>query len=195
MQIVSGIILAGGRSCRMGRNKALMDLNGHTLIERVARVLSGVCGEIIIAGGNPAELEHLGYPLVPDIYPGCGPLSGIHAGLVAARNRYSFVSACDTPFLDEKLIRKIISGADSYDAVILKHGDYFEPLSSLYSKAFISAAEASVKNGIYKVTAALSLVRWKPVPVDPADIPELEKSLFNINTPREYEDAKKFRDR
>lgn len=189
---ISGIILAGGRSYRMGRNKALMDLDGLTLIERVARVLSGVCQEIIIAGGNSAELEQLGYPLVPDIHPGCGPLSGIHAGLMAARNRYSFVSACDTPFLDERLISKIISLADGYDAVILKHGDYFEPLSSLYSKDFIKAAETSVKNGVYKVTAALSLVRWKAVPVDAAGMPDLEKYLFNINTPRDYEEAKKY---
>ncbi len=192
---ISGIILAGGRSYRMGRNKALMDLDGLTLIERVARVLSRLCREIIVAGGDPAELEHLGYPLVPDIHPGCGPLSGIHAGLMAARNRYSFVSACDTPFLDEKLIGKIISEANGYDAVILKHGDYFEPLSSLYSKAFISAAEESIKNGAYKVTAALSLVRWKPLAVGRDDIPDLEKTLFNINTPRDYEKAKKYHDK
>ncbi|MFZ5634473.1 MAG: molybdenum cofactor guanylyltransferase [Bacillota bacterium] len=190
---VSGIILAGGKSNRMGTNKALLELGGVTLIERVARVMSGVCPEIIIAGGDPDELAHLGYPVVPDIYPGCGPLSGIHAGLVAARNRYSFVSACDTPYLSEKLIRKVVSEAEGYDAVILKEGEYFEPLCSLYGKAFIKAAETSVKNGVYKVTAALSQVNWKSVTVNPSDIPDLKKSLFNINTPRDYEEAKKIR--
>lgn len=190
---ISGIILAGGKSNRMGMNKALLELGGLTLIEKVVRVMSGACSEIIISGGNPANLEHLGYPVVPDTYPERGPLSGIHAGLVAARNRYSFVSACDTPFLDERLIRKIVSEACGYEAVILKHGEYYEPLSSLYSKAFISAAETSIKNGVFKVTAALSLVRWKTMNVEPAEMPGLEKSLFNINTPRDYEKAKKFR--
>ncbi|MCL6612456.1 MAG: molybdenum cofactor guanylyltransferase [Peptococcaceae bacterium] len=191
---ITGIILAGGKSNRMGTNKALLELGGLTLIERVARVLSGTCSEIIIAGGGAKELAHLGYQVVPDIYSGCGPLSGIHAGLTAARNRYSFVAACDIPFLDEKLIYRLVSEAEGYDAVILKHGDYFEPLSSLYSKALIEAAETSIKKGVYKVTAVLSLVKWKPVTVDSASIPDLEKSLFNINTPRDYENAKKLRD-
>ncbi len=188
---LSGIILAGGKSNRMGKNKALLELGGMTLIERVARVLSGVCSEIIIAGGDVKELGHLGYPVVPDIHQGCGPLSGIHAGLTAARNRYGFVAACDIPFLDEKLVQRIISEADGYDAVILKHGNYFEPLFSLYGKAFTGAAETSIKNGVYKVTAPLYLVRWKAVEVDFSEFPDLQKLLMNLNTPEDYEKAKR----
>lgn len=187
---ISGIILAGGKSNRMGQNKALLEIGGTSMIERVVRVMSGVCSEVLIAGGNEGELGHLGYPIVPDIYPGCGPLSGLHAGLSAARNRYSFVSACDIPFLSEELMRRIISEKDGCDAVILKHGEYFEPLFSLYGKTFIKAAETSVKNGVYKVTAALSLVKWKPYTVDFNDMPGIKKSLININTPKDYEEAK-----
>lgn len=188
---LTGIILAGGKSNRMGTTKALLEVGGITLIERVARVLSKVCSEIIIAGGQPDELGHLGYPMVPDLYSGCGPLSGIHAGLTAAGNRYSFISACDTPFLNEKLIRLIASRADGYDAVILKTGQFFEPLCSLYSKGFIPAAETSIKNGVYKVTAALELVKWTAVTVDSTEVTDLRKSLFNINTPRDYKEAQK----
>ncbi len=191
---ISGIILAGGRSNRMGTNKALLKLGELTLIEGVALVMSGVCSEIIIAGGNEKDLEHLGYPIVRDTYPGCGPLSGIHAGLSVAKNRYGFVAACDIPFPDGSLMKKIISSAGEWDAVILQHGEYYEPLFSLYGKHFIKAAEESIKKGVYKVTAALSLVKWKPFAIDAGEIPYIKKSLFNVNTPGDYEEAKKHRE-
>lgn len=189
---ISGIILAGGKSKRMGSNKALLKIGGIPLIERVARSISGVCSEIIIAGGDPNELGHLGYPVVPDVYPGCGPLSGLHSGLQAARNQYSFVSACDTPFLEERFIRRLVSNAMGYEAVIFKAGEgFYEPLCSLYGKNFAKAAETSIKNGIYKIMTALSLVRWRSMMADPDERTMLKKILFNINTPIDYNQAKK----
>ncbi|MFZ5647729.1 MAG: molybdenum cofactor guanylyltransferase [Bacillota bacterium] len=187
---ISGIILAGGKSSRMGKNKALLEVGGVTMIERVAGAMSAVCSEIIIAGENSDSLEYLGYPVIPDVYPGCGPLSGIHAGLTAARNWYSFVMACDIPFPSDKLIKRIISEKEGYDAVMLKQGEYFEPLFSLYSKAFARAAEISIKKGLFKVTAALEYVGWKAVTVNPEEMPDLKKSLTNVNTPLDYEEAK-----
>jgi molybdopterin-guanine dinucleotide biosynthesis protein A len=88
-------------------------------------------------------------------------------------------------------MKKIIEEAGEFDAVILKAGEYFEPLFSLYSKAFIKAAEACLEKGIYKVTAPLSMVKWRAVHVDPHEIPGLKKSLMNVNTPQDYEEAKK----
>lgn len=175
----------------MGKNKSLLEVGGLTMIERIARALSAVCSEIIIVGENSGSLEYLGYPIVPDIHPGYGPLSGIHAGLTAAKNPFSFVIACDIPFPSDKLMKIIISEMDGYDVVMLKQGEYLEPLFSLYSKAFIDAAEISIKNGVYKVTAALQHVKWKPVTVSPGEIPDLAKSLTNVNTPVDYEEAKK----
>lgn len=188
---ISGIILAGGKSSRMGKNKALLEMGGLTIIERVAREISSVCSEVIIAGENSVSLGSLGYPVYPDIYPGCGPLSGIHAGLNSAGNWYSFVSACDIPFPSADLMKRIISEKDGYDVVMLKHGQFFEPLFSLYSKAFIKAAEISIEKGVYKVTTALDHVRWKTVEVSPEEIPAIKRSLTNVNTPLDYEEAKK----
>jgi len=191
---ISGIILAGGKSSRMGKNKALLEIDGLTLIERVAAIMSGVCSEIIIAGDSSGTLNRPGCRSVPDIYPGCGPLSGIHAGLSAAKNQYSFIAACDMPFVDEKLMRKIIDQVeDGYEAVILKTGKFYEPLFSLYGKGYMRAAETSIEKGIYKVTASLSLVRWKAVSVDVDEMPDLGKCLLNINTPGEYEEARKIK--
>ncbi len=188
---ITGIILAGGKSTRMGYNKAFLDLGGLFLVERVAKTLSSVCQEIIIVGNSKDELADLGYPVITDTYPGCGPLAGIHAGLKAAKNYYSFISACDTPFIDEKIILKMVEESDGYDAVIMKHREYYEPLFSLYSKAFIPFAEKALKNGNYKVTAAISAAKWKPVVFNPEDIPLFDKKIFNINTPGDFQKAKR----
>ena len=188
---ISGIILAGGNSTRMGRNKALLEIDGLPIVERAAGVLSNVCSEIIIAGGNMDFTDCRIYRHVPDIYPGCGPLSGIHAGLTAACNYYCFVCACDMPFPDVALIKRIIAEREDYDVVVLKAGEYLEPLFSLYSKGFIPAIETSIKQGVNKVTAALSLARCKQLELDQRSIPGLSKSLININTPQDYEEAVK----
>ncbi len=188
---ITGIILAGGKSSRMGYNKAFLDLGGLWLIKKVADILSPVSGEIIIAGGNQKELGVLGYPVVQDIYPNCGPISGIHAGLSAASNYYSFILACDTPFIDSVIIRRIINEAEGFDAAIMKHRDFYEPLFSVYSKKFIPAAEKSIKEGKYKVMNALSLVKWKSVVFSPSQIPSFDKQILNINTPEDYQKAKK----
>lgn len=187
---ITGIVLAGGKSTRMGSNKAFLNLGGLSLVERVTKVLSLVCKEILIVGDNKDELTSLGYPVIPDTYSDCGPLAGIHAGLKAANNYYSFVTACDTPFIDEKIILKIIEEAGDYDAVIMKHQDYHEPLFSLYSKTFIPIAEKAIKKGNYSITSVLSTARCKPVFFNPDEIPLLEKKIFNINTPEDFKKAK-----
>lgn len=188
---ITGIILAGGKSKRMGRDKAMLEVGGTSMIERVAGVLDRHCSEILISGNN-GRLEPLGYPIIPDIYPGCGPLGGIHAGIMVAENRFSFAAACDIPFLNSNLVKRMISEIDDrYAAVVVKTGQYFEPLFSIYSKEFAGVAETCLKKGIYKVTAPLALVRWKAVEIYPSDFPDLNKLLLNVNTPEDYEEAKR----
>jgi molybdopterin-guanine dinucleotide biosynthesis protein A len=188
---ISGIILAGGKSSRMGVNKAFLQINGVKMIERVARILTRVCSEIIISGDEKIY-GNLGYKVVPDIHPGCGPLSGIHAGLLAAANRYSFVSACDIPYPDEKIIKKLAENPENCDAILLYLKDHLEPLFSLYGKGFAKAAETSILRGVFKVTDALSLIRWKKVIItSSAMVFDQKKTMANINNPFELEQAKK----
>jgi molybdopterin-guanine dinucleotide biosynthesis protein A len=112
---------------------------------------------------------------------------------LAAHHRFSFVAACDIPFLDSRLIKKMISAIeDRYAAVVMKTGQYYEPLFSIYSREFALPAENCLQKGIYRVTAPLSLVRWKAVEVDPGEFPDLQKWLLNVNTPEDYEKAKRF---
>jgi molybdopterin-guanine dinucleotide biosynthesis protein A len=187
---ITGIILAGGKSSRMGCDKAFLDLGGLWLIERVAQVLSSICQEIIISGNNQDQLKKLGYPVIKDIYADCGPLAGIFTCLSAAKNQYSFVTACDMPFIEKNIITRIIRESNGFDAAIMKHRECLEPLFSLYSKNFITAAEKSILNGNYSVIAALKQVRWKPVVFHPQEIPFFDKKILNINNPLDYQLAK-----
>jgi len=174
----------------MGKNKALLEIGGVPMIERVAGVVASVCTEVIIAGGSN-QLDIPGCRTVPDIFPGCGPLCGLHAGLMAAGNRYSFAVACDIPFLDAGLMKRIIGEIEEgCAAVMLKTGQFFEPLFSVYSKDYARAAGECIKKGIFKVTAPLELVPWKEVAVSPRELAGLERALMNVNTPEEYQRAK-----
>ncbi len=190
----TGIILAGGKSTRMGTNKALLDIKGRVLIERVARVLERTCDEILIAGGDEETYGYLGYTVTPDIFPGCGPLSGIHAGLTVAAYEYSFVAACDIPYPDEMIIRKMIAGPQGYDVVMLYLKDHMEPLFSLYNRNFKHVAAEAIALGIYKVIDRyiLDRVKWKLFPISASPmIFDKDHNLTNINTPGDLNKAKK----
>ncbi|NTW05548.1 MAG: molybdenum cofactor guanylyltransferase [Peptococcaceae bacterium] len=189
---ITGIILAGGKSTRMGCDKAFLDLGGLRLIEKVAKVLSLVCREIIISGNSQDEqLNTLGYPVIEDIHANCGPLAGIYTCLSAAKTQYSFVTACDMPFIEENIIARIIREANGFDAAVMKHRECLEPLFSLYSKNFIPAAEKSIITGNYSVTATLKQVRWKPIVFHPQEIPFFDRKIMNINNPYDYHLAKR----
>lgn len=188
---ISGIILVGGKSSRMGTNKALLDIDGTPMIERVARIMTHVCSEIIIVGGDKKTYGHMGYKIIPDIYPGCGPLSGIHAGLRATTHYYSFVAACDIPYPNPQTMELLVNNIGDYDVVMLSLKGYFEPLFSIYSKKFAEVAENAIKQGKFKIIDLLPMVNWKSIKLQTSDmIYDHLKNLMNINTPEDLKLAK-----
>ena len=106
---ILGVVLAGGASRRMGRDKAALPWTGSTLARRAAAVLAESCGEVVIAG--PSGLAPTGTETVADLYPGCGPLAGLHAGLERAGGRAIFALACDLPFVEVELVRHLVATA------------------------------------------------------------------------------------
>ncbi len=120
----AGIILAGGRSSRMGADKALLEIEGETMLARIARVVSTVVSEVVIVGRTalPPELE--GTRAVTDAYGEAGPLGGIATGLVYLDTEHALVVACDLPYLQADLLRLLVELAPGYDAVVprLPHG-------------------------------------------------------------------------
>ena len=115
---VTGIILAGGKSSRYGRNKALADFDGIPLIERVIRVMESVFPRIILITNSPDEFAYLQLPMHEDLIKGLGPLGGILTGLEAISDEAGFFTACDMPFLNSKLVRHIVDLRDDFDAVV-----------------------------------------------------------------------------
>ncbi|NJB67929.1 molybdenum cofactor guanylyltransferase [Desulfobaculum xiamenense] len=183
---LSAAILAGGHGERLGgADKALIAIDGESLLERQTHILRQLSDDIMIAG-------HCGGPLppslrrVPDMLPVAGPLAGIHSALVHARHEWVLVVPCDAPFLNPDLLRMLRDAAtDDCDAAVPRQDDgFWHPLTAVYSRACIPAIEALAAQGMRQVIRLFDHVRTRAVAIDAlrgAD-PQLA-SFVNINTP------------
>jgi molybdopterin-guanine dinucleotide biosynthesis protein A len=191
--LYSGIVLAGGASRRMGRDKRFLDLDGESLLARVLARLRPLVSELIVVTRDPEPLAGLGARVVTDRYPGMGVLAGVHAGLSAARNAWAFVVAGDMPLLNPALLRAMAEMADAAttDAVVPCWNGMFEPLHGLYRVAACApAAERVLLAGRRRIIAFYSEVRVHAIPE--ADVRCWDPSgdsFCNVNTPEEWEAA------
>ena len=143
----TAVILAGGRSRRMGLNKALLMVDQQTLIARVADQLA-FFPERLIGANDPAELAFLGLPIVPDQRPGCGPLMGLLSCVDRASHELCFVTGCDIPTFDTGYILHLLAAAAGYDVVVPRRADgRVEPLLAVYRKTVVPVARAIVEGG------------------------------------------------
>lgn len=185
------IILCGGKNSRMGCNKALLEVGRQKIIERMVRQLSGLFGQIIISGNKPLEHAFPGVEAVPDIIPGRGPLSGIHAGLTVAGNHYCLVLACDMPFMDGKLAEYLVKEAPGFDAVVPRIDRYLQPLFAVYSKDCLAPVAECLKNGHSKVVSFYHQVKVKYISREKlAEVTDVDRVFFNVNTPADLEAAR-----
>jgi molybdenum cofactor guanylyltransferase len=187
---LTGIVLTGGKSSRMGAPKALLSLFGDLLINNAIRSLQGVADYIRIIGPKP---EYSAFGAVSeDVYKDCGPLAGIHAGLRASRTELNLVIAVDMPFLTHKLLRYIARRAQSHELLVTvpRIGGFTQPLCAVYRRGFGAIAEKSLAAGHYKIDPLFA-------PASTLYIEEVELrsegfdvSLFqNINTPEDFTKA------
>jgi molybdopterin-guanine dinucleotide biosynthesis protein A len=181
------VILAGGLSRRMGRDKAALPVGDETLIEHLARRLAPVVDETIIAGGS--ERPNLpGVRVVDDRYAGLGPLAGMHAGFTAARHPFVWVVGCDLPDVEPALAALFRELAGGYEAVVPRVDGEPQGVCALYERALASRIDAMLVAGERRIKSLLatSKVRY----VGPEELravdPEL-RSFRNINTPADYQ--------
>jgi molybdopterin-guanine dinucleotide biosynthesis protein A len=192
MLTVSGIVLAGGQSSRLGTDKSFINVNGQSLIERIVAKLSRLSDDVIIVTNSPEQYDHLEARLVGDIYPGKGVLGGLYSGLRAAINTYSLVVACDMPFLDLNLLRYMILLARGHDVVIPRIGGFLEPLHAIYSKSCLEPIDRLLARGELKIIDFFSEVRVRYVEEGEVDIFDPQHlSFFNVNIPSDLEEMKK----
>lgn len=182
---ISAAVMAGGKSRRMGRDKAWLELGGRTIIERVVDVLREVADEVVIVA-NDARYGALGLRVVPDRFSEGGALGGIATGVWAATHECVLVVACDMPFLRADVLRLLLSHAPEADAVVPRVGGEFETLHALYSKACLPAMERALAAGRMRVISFYGDVRVRAVEEDElrAVDPEM-RSFTNVNTPEE----------
>jgi molybdopterin-guanine dinucleotide biosynthesis protein A len=181
------LILAGGNSRRMGRDKATLAAGGRTLVEHLAERLSPVVDEVLVSVGRTTPV--LGaFPLVVDRFPGLGPLAGIHAGLLAARQPLVWVVACDLPDVEPALGPLLRQHASGVDAVVPRVGGEPEGACALYRRELAAQVETNLRQGRRSIKELLAAINVHFLSADQvrAVDPGLH-SFQNLNTPAEYQ--------
>src|SRR5215468_3181256 len=157
---VTGVIQAGGKSTRMGgRPKALMELGGRRIIDRVVDVVREVTDDLLIVTNTSEVYASLGLPMVPDLFPDHGSLGGIYTGLRAASRDTIFTVACDMPFLTPDVARLVIDRAPLADVVVPMSGGRFETLHACYAKSCLGPMESKLRAGQLKIAGFFDAVR------------------------------------
>lgn len=185
---MTAIILTGGKSRRMGSNKAFLKYGDKTFIEHQIARLSKIFDEIILSANDVSAYAYLNLPIVSDAIPDKGPLSGICAGLIRSASSYAFVIACDMPFVDEKTILCLKDRIDNYDVVVPQTSRGLEPLHAFYSKNCIQPIYRCLNEGRLRIIDFFREVKVRIV--DEQEFKGLDistQSLINLNTPEEYE--------
>lgn len=181
---ISGFVLAGGKSSRMGFDKAFLWFDNKPLLKNMIDLIDPLCASVAISGQNPAYAD-FGLEIIPDDYPECGPISGIYSVLKHSSTNWNLVVGVDMPFLTVELFRFLISHADKYDGVIPIHQHGIEPLAGLYSKHIGPVIEDRIREGKYKLTELFSEINT--CFVDCNSLLEKSPKLFcNMNSREDY---------
>ena len=191
----TSIVLAGGRSRRLGYDKVLETVGSRSLLEKVLDSVASLSSDIIIVTAEERAIPRLGdYPnlkVVTDIYPGKGPLVGVYTGLRVSATHRNIVVAADMPFLSSTLLRYMVGLADGFDVVAPRVEDKVEPLHSVYTKGCLSVIEGMLERGELGVHKLLPLVNTRYVGVDEILKFDPERlSFFNINTEKDLRVAR-----
>jgi len=189
---ITGVIQAGGRSTRMGGEpKALLELAGKRIVERVVDALSAVLDDLLVVTNTPERYEFLRLPMVADRYPDGGSLGGIFTGLEAAGGDAAFTVACDMPFLSPDVVRLVLARAGDADVVIPCVNGQYETMHALYAKACLAPMEARLRAGQLRIVGFFPDVRV--LEIDAAAVARHrapEVAFMNVNTPDELAQAR-----
>ena len=191
---VSGIVLAGGKSKRLGRDKALEPVGGEPLIRRVIGRLSDLTDETVVVVADARRGAELPLPestvVAVDVYPDSGSLGGIFTGLSAATGSWGIVVACDMPFLSTDLLRLLLSRRDGYDAVVPVLDGRPEPTHAAYSKPCLPHIEPRLQAGELKIAGFFDDARVNFVPQDDIERADPRRlSFLNVNTQEDLDRA------
>jgi molybdenum cofactor guanylyltransferase len=186
----SAFVLAGGKSTRMGADKAFVLLDGRTLLARMLDLSRQVASNVYIVG-DPAKFAPFS-PTIEDIFPGCGPLGGIHAALRSSHTDLNVVLAVDVPFVSIALLDYLISRARNSDAnvTLVRAAGGFQPLCAVYRRSFADVAEKALQTGDYRINALFNETSAQVIEEAELEIAGFSPRIFrNLNTPEELAEA------
>jgi molybdopterin-guanine dinucleotide biosynthesis protein A len=190
--LITGAVLVGGRSRRLGRDKASLPLAGRPLAQWVLAAMRPLVDECWLISNQPLEHLVLGSPLLIDVRPGRGALGGLLSAMLVARGSYVLLSACDTPFLQPPLLEAMLTQArrGGQDAVVCRSSRGLEPLPGVFSCRLFQRLQAQVQGEDLRLRTLLNSCRTRVLPPEEVgryDAQEL--SFFNVNTGEDSERA------
>jgi len=183
---VTGVILVGGKSRRMGMDKAFLEVEGTPLFERLLAVFREIFARTVLVGGQAERFARYGLTCHPDIHPGSA-LGGLYTALVHADTPYIFVSACDLPFPSNAVARRLVALRKGYDAVVARGDVGFEPLFALYATRCRDKVRLFLESGNLCIFDLYPGMNIRVVPM--AELARLdggERAFVNVNTPEEF---------
>jgi molybdopterin-guanine dinucleotide biosynthesis protein A len=181
---LSGLILAGGESRRMGQDKGSVIWRGMSLIEHAYQTFSTLCEEIIVSSNNPDLTFRFG-KIVPDNFTGIGPIAGLEAGLKVASYPLVLVMSCDTPLVPAAMFSHLLEKHGDYDISLAAHNGINEPMIGLYSKSVYPVIREEINKGQNKPPAIIKQTKWQEVDIHKG-LNFFQPDMFrNLNSPED----------
>jgi molybdopterin-guanine dinucleotide biosynthesis protein A len=183
---ISGIILSGGRSSRMGKNKAFIEIDGVPIIQRIYKLFKTLFSEIVIVTNEMELFQNFEVKIHRDLIPDQGVLGGLYTGIFCSSFPHAFCVACDMPFLKGPVIRYLIEKIEDYDVVVPRTKDGLQPLHAIYSRNCLDPIRKIIEQKQFKIIDFYPMVKVNIVEenefrsLDPA-----RESFLNVNTPEE----------
>ena len=190
---VTAVLLAGGKSRRMGEDKRFLSVGEKTLFDRSLAVLRAVFRNVMVVIAQDSPALQADVPVLRDLVPDCGSLGGLYTGLKQAATPSVFAIACDMPFLDEATVRYFIELKGDADVVMAKLDNGWQPMHALYHQRCLPVMESLIKARtlqIHQLATHPSLRVRVVTPADLSAIDPLGRSFYNVNTPADLAEAK-----
>ncbi|MBL4594577.1 MAG: molybdenum cofactor guanylyltransferase [Flavobacteriales bacterium] len=179
---LTGIILAGGKSSRMGEDKGLMSFEGKPMIQHIIDVVKPLVNNLIIIA-NDQEYEQFGYTVYRDLIKNKGPLAGIYTGLTHSNTEKNLVLSCDVPFVNEAILKLLIDSCEGVDVVIPKKDNRTHQLIGVYDKSCTEIFKSELEDDQLKLKLAIEKLNYKAINANLID----DKIFNNINSRNDIE--------
>ena len=185
---ITGIILSGGKSCRMGNDKGLCMLGEKPMVSYGLEVLNSLCDEVLISA-NDGVYDKFNYPIIRDEVFEIGPLGGLFSAIKKAKYKHVLVLSCDMPFVNKELFEHILKGKGDRLAAIPQIGNFLEPTCGYYNKGILPILEEQIRKKEYRLRDLLEKAKYKKIEISNSMPFYTTHIFYNINNPKDLEEA------